>query len=63
MVKRIQRLQNTAVGYVLMCYSNEKDAISLNWLRIIELIDFEISYKVIIQSLTQWVMAKLFIAE
>ena len=43
LIKRIQRLQNTAAGYVLMCYSNEKDVISLNWLPIIELIDFEIS--------------------
>ena len=29
--------------YVLMRYSNEKYVISLNWLPIIELIDFEIS--------------------
>ena len=43
LIKRIQRLQNAAAGYVLMCYSNEKDIISLNWLTIIELINFEIS--------------------
>ena len=43
LIKHIQRLQNTATGYVLMHYSNEKDVISLNWLPIIELIDFEIS--------------------
>ena len=43
LIKRIQRLQNAAAGYVLMCYSNEKDIISLNWLPIIELINFEIS--------------------
>ena len=43
LIKRIQRLQNAAAGYVLMRYSNEKDVISLNWLPIIELIDFEIS--------------------
>ena len=38
LIKRIQRLQNAAAGYVLMRYSNEKDVISLNWLPIIELI-------------------------
>ena len=43
LMKRLQRLQNAAPGYVLMSYSNEKDVISLNWLPIIELIDFEIS--------------------
>ena len=43
LIKRIQRLQNAAAGYVLTHYSNEKDVISLNWLPIIELIDFEIS--------------------
>ena len=43
LIKRIQRLQNAAAGYVLTRYSNEKDVISLNWLPIIELIDFEIS--------------------
>ena len=43
LIKRIQRLQNAAAGYVLMCYSNEKVVIFLNWLPIIELIDFEIS--------------------
>ena len=43
LIKRIQRLQNAAAGYVLMRYSIEKDVISLNWLPIIELIDFEIS--------------------
>ena len=42
-IKRIQRLQNAAAGYVLMRHSNEKDVISLNWLLIIELIDFKIS--------------------
>ena len=30
LIIHIQRLQNTAAGYVLMRYSNEKDAISLN---------------------------------
>ena len=43
LIKRIQRLQNAAAGYVLMRYSNEKDVISLNLLPVIELIDFEIS--------------------
>ena len=43
LTKRIQRLKNVATGYVLMRYSNEKYVISLNWLPIIELIDFEIS--------------------
>ena len=43
LIKRIQRLQNAAAGYVLMRYSDEKDAISLNWLPIIQLIDSEIS--------------------
>ena len=43
LIKRFQRLQNVAAGYVLTRYSNEKDVISLNWLPIIELIDFEIS--------------------
>ena len=43
LMKRLQRLQNVAAGYVLMSFSNEKDVISLNWLPIIELIDFEIS--------------------
>ena len=43
LIKCIQRLQNAAAGYVLTRYSNEKDVISLNWLPIIELIDFEIS--------------------
>ena len=43
LIKRLQRLQNVAAGYVLTRYSNEKDVISLNWLPIIELIDFEIS--------------------
>ena len=42
-IKRIQRLQNNAAGSVLMRYSNEEDAISLNWLPIIELIDFQVS--------------------
>ena len=43
LIKRLQRLQNVAASYVLTRYSNEKDVISLNWLPIIELIDFEIS--------------------
>ena len=43
LIKRIQRLQNNAAGSVLMRYSNEEDAISLNWLPIIELIDFQVS--------------------
>ena len=43
LIKRIQRLQNAAADYVLMRYSNGKDVISLNWLPIIEVIDFEIS--------------------
>ena len=43
LIKHIQRLQKAAAGYVLMHYSNEKDVFSLNWLPIIELIDFEIS--------------------
>ena len=43
LIKWIQRLLNAAAGYVLMCYSNEKVVIFLNWLPIIELIDFEIS--------------------
>ena len=43
LIKRIQRLQNAAAGYVLICYSNEKDVISLNWLHIIELIGSKIS--------------------
>ena len=43
LIKRLERLQNAAVGYVHMLYSNEKDVISLRWLPIIELIDFEIS--------------------
>ena len=50
LIKHIQRLQNTATGYVLMHYSNEKDVISLNWLPIIEFINFQISkltYKVL----------------
>ena len=42
LIKCIQILQNAAAGYILMRYSNEKDVISLNWLPIIELIDFEI---------------------
>ena len=43
LIERIQRLQNAAAGNVLMCYSNEKYVIYLNWLLIIELIEFEIS--------------------
>ena len=43
LIKRIQRLQNAAAGYVLTYYSDEKDPISLNCSTIIELIDFEIS--------------------
>ena len=43
LIKRLERLQNAAVGYVHMLYSNEKDVISLHWLPIIELINFEIS--------------------
>ena len=43
LIKRIQRLQNAVAGYVLTRYFNEKYVISLNWLPIIELIDFEIS--------------------
>ena len=43
LIKRIQRLQNNAAGSVLMRYSNEEDAVSLNWLPIIELIDFQVS--------------------
>ena len=43
LIKCIQRLQNAAAGYVLMRYFDEKDAISLNWLPIIQLIDFDIS--------------------
>ena len=43
LIKLIQRPQNAAAGYVLTRYSNEKDVISLNWLLIIELVDFEIS--------------------
>ena len=42
LIKRIQRPENAAASYVLMRYSNEKDVISLNWLPIIERIDFEI---------------------
>ena len=43
LIQCIQRLQNAAAGYVLMRYSNGKVVISLDWLPIIELIDFEIS--------------------
>ena len=43
LIKRIQRLQNAAAGYVLTCCSNEKDLNFLDWLPIIELIDFEVS--------------------
>ena len=42
LIKRIQRLQKDAAGPVLMCYSNEEHADSLNWLTTIEPIDFEV---------------------
>ena len=53
LIKRVQRLQNAAAGYVLMLYSNEKDVTSLNWLPIFEFIHFEISklaYKALYES-------------
>ena len=41
LIKRITA--GYTAGYVLMCYSNEKDVIYRNWLPIIKLIDFKTS--------------------
>ena len=43
LIKRIQRLQNSTTGYVLGRYAKEKDVLSLNWLPVIERMDFSLS--------------------
>ena len=43
LLKRLQRVQNFAAGYVLGRYANTVDVINLNWLPIIEGIEYNIS--------------------
>ena len=43
LLKRLQKLQNSAAGYVYKRYANENDVISLNWLPIKEKIQYNIS--------------------
>ena len=43
LVKRLQQVQNCAVGYVLGKYANAVDVINLNWLPILEGIEYNIS--------------------
>ena len=50
LVKRLQRVQNCAAGYVLGRYGNAVDVVNLNWLPILEGIEYNIS-KLIYQGL------------
>ena len=50
LVKRLQRVQNCAAGYVLGRYANAVDVVILNWLPILEGIEYNIS-KLIYQGL------------
>ena len=43
LVKRLQRVQNCAAGYVLSRYANAVDVVNLNWLPILEGIEYNIS--------------------
>ena len=43
LVKRLQRVQNCAAGYVLGRYTNAVDVVNLNWLPILEGIEYNIS--------------------
>ena len=43
LVKRLQRVQNCAVGYVLGRYADVVDVVNLNWLPILEGIEYNIS--------------------
>ena len=43
LVKGLQRVQNCAAGYVLCRYANAIDVVNLNWLPIIEGIEYDIS--------------------
>ena len=43
LVKRLQRVQNCAAGYVLGRYANAVDVVNLNWLPILEGIEYNIS--------------------
>ena len=42
-VKRLQRVQNCAAGYVVGRYTNVVDVVNLNWLPILEGIEYNIS--------------------
>ena len=43
LVKRLQRVQNCAAGYVFGRYANAVDVVNLNWLPILEGIEYNIS--------------------
>ena len=43
LVKRLQRVQNCAAGYVLGRYTNAVDVVNLNWLPVLEGIEYNIS--------------------
>ena len=43
LIKRLQRVQNYATGYVLGRYANAVDAVKLNWLPILEGIKYNTS--------------------
>ena len=43
LVKRLQRVQNCAAGYVLVRYANAVEVVNLNWLPILKDIEYKIS--------------------
>ena len=43
LIRRLQRVENTAAGFVQGRYANTENALELNWLSVKEIIEFDIA--------------------
>ena len=62
LAKRLQGVQNCAAGYVLGRYANAVDVVNLNWLPVLECIEYNIS-KLTYQGLNDKSWSSYLVAE